>query len=72
VFQNWFRTIYLQTKYPAYILRKAHMLPGGGAEAKMLAGIYQPPAIEDHRQGDCFNGALLSLGAFRRCAAPPA
>ncbi|MDY7524564.1 hypothetical protein [Sphingomonas sp. 10B4] len=48
-FQNWFRTIYLPTKYPAYILKKANMLPGGEAEAKKLAAMYQPAAIEDYR-----------------------
>jgi hypothetical protein len=48
-FQNWFRTVYLPTKYPAYILKKANVLPGGVAEAKKLASLYQPPAVEDYR-----------------------
>jgi hypothetical protein len=48
-FRQWFRVNYLATKYPAYILRKANILPGGAAEAKRLAAMYQPAAIEDHR-----------------------
>lgn len=49
-FQNWFRTIYLPTKYPAYILKKANMLPGGSTEAKRLAAMYQPIALEDRSE----------------------
>lgn len=45
-FQNWFRTIYLPTKYPAYILNKAQMLQGGAEEAQRLAALYQPAQIE--------------------------
>jgi hypothetical protein len=45
-FQRWFKTIYLPTKYPAYILKKAHLLPGGIDEAKQLAGMYAAPEIE--------------------------
>lgn len=48
-FQNWFRTIYLPTKYPVYILKKASLLPGGDGEARQLAAMYQPAAIEDGR-----------------------
>lgn len=44
-FQNWFRSIYLPTKYPAYILKKAHILPGGAAEAEQLAAMYCPKQI---------------------------
>lgn len=45
-FQDWFRTIYLPTKYPVYILKKANMLPGGMGEARQLAAMYEPKAIE--------------------------
>ena len=45
-FQNWFRTIYLPTKYPVYILKKANLLPGGVGEARQLASMYQPKQIE--------------------------
>lgn len=45
-FRRWFRVTYLQTKYPAYILRKANALPGGMTEAKQLAAMYDPKAIE--------------------------
>jgi hypothetical protein len=48
-FQTWFRTIYLPTKYPAYILKKASLLPGGAGEARQLATMYEPRMIEDHR-----------------------
>ncbi len=45
-FQHWFRTVYLPTKYPIYILKKANMLPGGAGEARKLAAMYEPKAIE--------------------------
>jgi len=45
-FQEWFRTVYLPTKYPVYILKKANMLPGGIGEARQLAAMYDPKAIE--------------------------
>lgn len=45
-FRHWFRMNYLTTKYPAYILRKANILPGGMGEAKQLAAMYDPKAIE--------------------------
>jgi hypothetical protein len=45
-FQRWFRLIYLPTKYPNYILSKAGLLPGGVAEAKQLAAMYEPKQIE--------------------------
>jgi len=45
-FQNWFRTIYLPTKYSIYILKKANLLPGGQGEARKLAAMYEPKAIE--------------------------
>ena len=45
-FQHWFRTVYLPTKYPIYILKKANILPGGIGEARQLAAMYEPKAIE--------------------------
>lgn len=48
-FREWFRTVYLPTKYPVYILKKAKMLPGGVEEARQLASMYDPKAIEDKR-----------------------
>lgn len=44
-FRKWFREIYLPTKYPNYILKKASILPGGREEAKKLSEIYQPKQI---------------------------
>ncbi|NVN06036.1 hypothetical protein HW509_10610 [Asaia spathodeae] len=44
-FQAWFHGIYLPTKYPPYILKKAKLLPGGRAEAARLAAIYEPKQI---------------------------
>lgn len=48
-FRHWFRLTYLQTKYPAYILKKANVLPGGMTDAQQLAAMYEPKAIEDRR-----------------------
>lgn len=45
-FRHWFRISYLTTKYPAYILKKASILPGGADEARQLAAMYQSTAIE--------------------------
>lgn len=44
-FQRWFRTIYLPTKYPVYILKKADVLPGGANEARRLASMYDPKKL---------------------------
>ncbi|TMM48483.1 hypothetical protein FEV51_08305 [Qipengyuania marisflavi] len=45
-FQDWFRSVYLRTKYPPYILKKAKMLSGGADEARQLAAMYEQKAIE--------------------------
>jgi len=45
-FRRWFRTIYLPTKYPAYILNKAKVLAGGKAQAQQIAELYQPKKIK--------------------------
>jgi hypothetical protein len=44
-FRHWFRHEYLPTKYPRYILTKAHLL-GGQLQAKQIASMYQPKQIE--------------------------
>lgn len=46
-FQRWLRTVYLTTKYPPYILRKANVLPGGHDEAQRLAALYEPKQLTD-------------------------
>ena len=45
VFRQWFRQIYLLTKFPKYILTKANQLPGGAEEALRIGGIYQPATL---------------------------
>lgn len=47
-FRRWFRHEYLTTRFPKYILTKAHLL-GGQEHAKVIGALYQPPAIEDKR-----------------------
>ena len=44
-FRQWFKQIYLLTKFPKYILTKAKLLPGGAAEAQKIGGMYQPVLI---------------------------
>lgn len=44
-FRRWFRNDYLLTKFPKYILSKAHVLPGGKDEALKIGGMYQPKQI---------------------------
>lgn len=44
-FRQWFRTVYLTTKYPVYVLKKASILPGGTNEARQLAAMFEPKAI---------------------------
>lgn len=43
-FRRWFRHEYLTTRFPRYILTKAHLL-GGQEEAKRIGNLYQPAAI---------------------------
>lgn len=47
-FRRWFRHEYLPTKFPKYILTKAHLLSGPD-EARQIASMFQPKAIEDRR-----------------------
>ena len=39
-FRQWFRNVYLLTRFPQYILGKAAVLPGGKAEALQIGGMY--------------------------------
>lgn len=49
-FRQWFKQVYLLTKFPKYILTKANLLPGGKNEALLIGGMYQyndlPPGIK--------------------------
>jgi hypothetical protein len=47
-FRRWFRHEYLVTRFPRYILSKAHLI-GGQDQAKQIGNLYQPKAIEDRR-----------------------
>lgn len=47
-FRRWFRHDYLTTRFPRYILTKAHLL-GGQEKAKQIGNLYQPKAIEGPR-----------------------
>jgi hypothetical protein len=47
-FRRWFRHEYLPTKFPKYILTKAHLLSGPD-EAQQIASMFQPKSIEDMR-----------------------
>lgn len=44
-FRAWFKAHYLPTKFPAYILKKSNILPGGRDEALRIAGIFNPPTL---------------------------
>lgn len=44
-FRQWFRHEYLVTRFPKYILTKAHLL-GGQIEAQKIGSLYQPKAIK--------------------------
>jgi len=46
-FRRWFRSQYLTTKFPAYILKKANVLKGGKEEAARIAAMYTPKQIGD-------------------------
>ena len=47
-FRRWFRHEYLTTRFPKYILTKAHLL-GGQEQAQQIGLLYKPAAIEDKR-----------------------
>ncbi|WP_420732076.1 hypothetical protein [Hwanghaeella sp. 1Z406] len=46
LFRRWLRHEYLPTKFPPYILKKAHVLAGGKQEAEKIAAIYDQKQIE--------------------------
>lgn len=46
LFRRWFKSQYLQTKYPRYILGKAHMLSGGKIEAQQMAALFETKRLE--------------------------
>ncbi|MDX0320330.1 hypothetical protein GOC38_22315 [Sinorhizobium meliloti] len=48
-FRRWFRHVYLPTKYPSYILKKANILTGGKTQAESLANLYTPKQIDERR-----------------------
>lgn len=41
LFRKWFKQVYLLTKFPAYMLTKANLLPGGKATALQIGGMYK-------------------------------
>lgn len=43
-FRRWFRQEYLVTRFPRYILTKAHLL-GGQDQAKQIGNLYQPKQL---------------------------
>lgn len=45
IFRQWFRQVYLLTKFPKYMLTKANLLPGGANEAARIGGMYQPTSL---------------------------
>lgn len=45
LFRQWFKQVYLLTKFPAYILTKAKLLPGGKDEALQIGSMYQNKAL---------------------------
>ena len=45
LFRQWFKQVYLLTKFPTYILTKAKLLPGGKDEALQIGGMYQNKAL---------------------------
>ncbi len=44
-FRQWFKQVYLLTKFPKYILTKANVLPGGKDEALKISGMYGSKAL---------------------------
>lgn len=41
LFRQWFKQVYLRTKFPSYILTKAKVLPGGKVEALRIGEMYK-------------------------------
>lgn len=44
-FRRWFKHVYLRSKYPAYLLTKHNVLPGGKEAAREIAALYEPKLI---------------------------
>lgn len=47
-FRRWFRHEYLVTRFPRYILTKAHLV-GGQEKANQIGNLYKPQMIDDGR-----------------------
>ena len=45
LFRKWFKQVYLLTKFPAYMLTKAKLLPGGKTTALLIGGMYKPKTL---------------------------
>lgn len=45
LFRQWFKQVYLLTKFPPYILNKANLLSGGKDEALQIGSMYQQKAL---------------------------
>ena len=45
LFRKWFKQVYLLTKFPAYMLTKAKLLPGGKTTALQIGGMYKPKTL---------------------------
>ena len=45
LFRRWFRSEYLLTKFPSYILKKAKLLPGGKPEAEQIAAQFDQQLV---------------------------
>ncbi|MBP5119612.1 hypothetical protein HUS85_27635 [Pseudomonas protegens] len=46
LFREWFKSEYLPTRFPKYILTKANLLPGGKEEALTIANMYQGLSLQ--------------------------
>lgn len=44
-FRRWFKSDYLATKFPSYVLKKAHLLQGGRDEAIMIGNMFSPKKL---------------------------
>ena len=51
LFRRWFRTEYLLTKFPPYILSKAKLLPGGKLEAEQIASLFDGKVVGHQKRG---------------------
>lgn len=52
LFRRWFRSTYLPTKFPNYILKKAKLLPGGRLEAERIAALYDEKILASRDEDD--------------------